>query len=159
MGENTEVGTVDVRLARVAELPAVAGLRWRWELENHPAPDIVRAEFTRRFVDWAQRNTGSHRCLVAVRDGTVIGMAWLAVTPRVPTPRSAERASGDLQSVYLVPAERADGVGARLVTTALALARDSGLERVTVHSSSRAVTVYARNGFAVSPKLLQAVLT
>lgn len=40
----------------------------------------------------------------------------------------------------------------------LELARTLGLERVTVHSSVRATSAYARQGFAVSPQLLQADL-
>ncbi|MFJ5993848.1 GNAT family N-acetyltransferase [Streptomyces sp. NPDC092370] len=35
-------------------------------------------------------------------------------------------------------------------------ARELGLERVTVHSSPRAVPAYARSGFQESPRLLQA---
>ncbi|MFJ7179584.1 hypothetical protein ACIQXA_25020 [Streptomyces massasporeus] len=34
-------------------------------------------------------------------------------------------------------------------------AHEFGLERVTVHSSPRAVTAYARGGFERSPRLLQ----
>lgn len=159
LGQNVDVNTVDIRPARSDELAAVAALRWRCELESRTAPASTREEFTRRFVEWVGRNTDSHQCLVAVRDATVIGMAWLAVTARVPMPHSPKRASGDVQSVYIVPEERANGVGGRLVTAVLALAREAGLERVTVHSSSQAVSVYARSGFAVSPKLLQATLS
>lgn len=82
-------------------------------------------------------------------------MAWLAVTRRVPHPRSLDRVSGDLQSVYVVPHERDRGVGDRLIGTVLAVARDLGLERVTVHSTERAVGAYARRGFAPSSRLLQ----
>lgn len=150
---------IEIRPAEPAELDVVAGLRWRWILEGGHQPVTGREEFVRHFVDWAAENTGSHRCMVVVRDGVVIGMAWLAVVQRVPSPRALLRASGDLQCVYVIPGERDGGVGGRLVEAVLARARDLGLERVTVHSSPRAIPAYARRGFATSPRLLHAPVT
>ncbi|WP_198958348.1 MULTISPECIES: hypothetical protein [Amycolatopsis] len=46
----------------------------------------------------------------------------------------------------------------QLIQALLGLAAGLGLERVTVHSSSRAVAAYRRHGFAASPRLLHAVL-
>jgi N-acetylglutamate synthase-like GNAT family acetyltransferase len=82
-------------------------------------------------------------------------MAWLAIVPRVPLPRAPERVSGDVQCVYVVPEERDSGIGGRLIDAVLALARDLGVERVTVHSSARAIQAYTRRGFATSSRLLQ----
>ena len=145
---------ITIRPAEPAELDFVAELRWRWILEGGHQPVTSREEFVRHFVDWAAEHTGSHRCMVVVRDGVLIGMAWLAVVQRVPTPHALRRASGDLQCVYVIPGERDGGVGGRLVEAVLARAQDLGLERVTVHSSSRAIPAYARRGFASSPRLL-----
>lgn len=150
---------VAIRPARSEEFEAVAGLRWRWEVEEGEPPTVDEERFTAHFADWARRHADSHRCTVAVRgcDATgakVIGMAWIAVLPRVPTPLSLERAGGDLQSVYLVPEERSGGIGGRMIAAALADARELGLSKVTVQSGTRALPVYARNGFAPSPKLL-----
>ncbi|WDV51641.1 GNAT family N-acetyltransferase [Streptomyces coeruleorubidus] len=95
--------------------------------------------------------------MVVVRDDdVVIGMAWLAVVQRVPTPRAPRRASGDLQCVYVVPEARDGGLGGRLIRAVLDGDRELGLERVTVHSSPRAIPAYARCGFQESPRLLQA---
>jgi GNAT superfamily N-acetyltransferase len=153
------VSAIAIRPARDEELGTVAGLRWQWALEHGRTPVTTREEFVRRFVRWARENRSSHRCLVIVRDEVVIGMAWLAVVQRVPHARALERASGDLQSVYVVPAERNTGLGGRLIDAVLELARELGLERVTVHSSDRAVPAYARRGFEGSPRLLRADLT
>jgi len=148
------VDDITIRPAEPAELDVVAGLRWRWVLENGHQPVATQEEFVRHFVNWAAENAGSHRCMVVVRDGVLIGMAWLAVVQRVPTPSALRRASGDLQCVYVIPGERDGGVGGRLVEAVLARAQDLGLERVTVHSSPRAIPAYARRGFAPSPRLL-----
>jgi GNAT superfamily N-acetyltransferase len=119
-------------------------------------PSAGQDEFVEFFVDWAARADESHHCTVARRGDAVIGMAWLAVVPRVPSPRALVRASGDVQCVYVVPAERDAGVGARMLDTVLRQAFDLGLERVTVHSSPGAITAYERAGFEVSDRLLQA---
>ncbi|MFK4269983.1 GNAT family N-acetyltransferase [Streptomyces milbemycinicus] len=108
------------------------------------------------FVTWARENKSSHRCLVLAREEAIIGMAWLATLPRVPSPRALQRASGDLQCVYVVPGERDSGLGGRLIDAVLDHARQLGLERVTVHSSPRAIPAYARHGFESSPRLLHA---
>ncbi|MET9829764.1 GNAT family N-acetyltransferase [Streptomyces sp. NPDC006385] len=53
------------------------------------------------------------------------------------------------------PETRDAGLGGRLITETLARAGELGLERVTVHSSPRAIPAYARLGFENSPRLLQ----
>lgn len=149
---------VEIRPVLTAELPQVAGLRWRSELEHTAVPAVAEAAYTREFVEWAERHADSHHFFVALRDGAIIGMACLSITARMPTPMALERACGDLQSVYLVPEERARGRGSLLVAAVLEFAADQGLDRVTVQSGTRAIPVYARNGFESSPKLLQAFL-
>ena len=147
---------VSIRSAEPGDIGAVADLRWAWLTENGDAPVVGHEEFTALFIAWAAANAGSHHCTVARRGDTVIGMAWLAVVPRVPSPRAPERASGDVQCVYVVPAERNSGIGGRILRSVLGRAGDLGLERVTVHSSPDAVTAYERAGFAASERLLQA---
>ncbi|MGX7760275.1 GNAT family N-acetyltransferase [Streptomyces angustmyceticus] len=123
--------------------------------ELYGTPDSTLDEFVSRFLAWARETESSHRCMVMVRDGLVIGMSWLAITQRVPHPSAFERISGDVQCVYVVPDERDRGPGGKLIEAVLAWARDLGLERVTVHSSDWAVSAYSRHGFEVSPRLLQ----
>lgn len=147
---------VTIRLATPAELPAVAALRWDWLLENGDTAAVTRDEFVTHFVAWAQENAATHHCLVLVRGEAVIGMAWLALVRRVPTPQSPSRRSGDVQCVYVVPGERDSGLGGRLIDAVVALGGELGLERVTVHSTFRAISAYCRHGFAASPRLLQA---
>ncbi|WP_215541260.1 GNAT family N-acetyltransferase [Amycolatopsis sp. CA-230715] len=147
-----------IRPATDADLGAAASLRWAWVLEYGVTPLIERDEFIARFTDWARQNSSSHRCIVLARGDSVVGMAWLAITPRVPTPFALERASGDVQCVYITPGERDSGHGGALIETVLELAKELELERVTVHSTERAVSAYARHGFDHSPHLLQAKL-
>ncbi|MEU3848587.1 GNAT family N-acetyltransferase [Streptomyces sp. NPDC029554] len=146
----------DIRPVRTGDLAAVAALRWEWLVENGEEAAVGREDFLRHFTAWARDNAGTRRCTVLVRDDVVIGMAWLAVVQRVPTPRAPHRASGDLQCVYVVPGARDGGPGGRLVRAVLDEARELGLERVTVHSGERAIPAYARWGFRESPRLRHA---
>jgi GNAT superfamily N-acetyltransferase len=157
--QNKRVDNITIREAKLDELRDVAGLRWDWVQEMGGEPAVgTREAFVSAFAEWASSHRSSHVCVVTLRGTTVIGMAWLAVIPRVPSPRSFERASGDLQSVYVVPRERNGKLGGRMIDAALKLAAERNLERVTVHSSARAIAAYERSGFAASPKLLVAEL-
>ena len=148
---------IAIRVAQPSDLAAVADLRWRWVAENDNGPDPVeREEFVRHFIAWAKENTSSHQCMVLVRDTTIIGMAWLAVLHRVPSPHALNRSSGDLQCVYVMPEFRDAGLGGHLIDATLTTAHELGLERVTVHSSPRAIPAYARHGFEPSARLLHA---
>ncbi|WP_328451579.1 MULTISPECIES: GNAT family N-acetyltransferase [unclassified Amycolatopsis] len=147
---------IEVRPAAAAEFEAVAGLRWRWVAERDGLPAAGRDRFVREFGAWAREHAATHRCLVVVREDEVLGMAFLAITARVPTPTAFTRAAGDVQSVYVSPEVRDSGLGGLLIHGILRLAADLGLERVTVHSSRRAVPAYERRGFAVARHLMQA---
>lgn len=147
---------VAIRPARPDEISALAELRWRWLAENRDIPVVGHDEFLRAFAEFAATNP-AQTCFVAVRGEEVIGMAWLAVVPRVPSPTKLDRWSGDLQSVYLVPQERNAGIGTRLLRAVLARADELGLDHVTVHSSAGAVTAYQRVGFGEERTYLRRV--
>ncbi len=93
----------------------------------------------------------THLPFVAEVDDDVVGMAWLAVVERVPSPERRRRHSGDVQSVYVLPQLRDRGIGGALLEAVLAEAGRLRLEHVTVHSSDRAVPLYQRGGFQPDP--------
>lgn len=144
-----------VRRATPAEYVSLAALRWMWIIEEAGGEPVgTRSAFSHDFVAWAQQNARTHHAFVAESGGELIGVAWLALAPRVPSPRAPVRSTGDVQSVYVVPAHRGAGVGARLIDSVCDAAEASGAERVTVHSSSRARSAYARAGFTVESRLM-----
>jgi len=148
------MGDIDVRPARPTEWAAVGGLRWDSVFEFGGEALDPREVFAEQFAEWASDHQDTHECFVAVADGAVIGMTWLAVIPRVPSARAFDRASGDLQCAYVAPGHRNRGIGGRLIDAVVDSARERGLERVTVHSSPRAVPVYERHGFSSEGRLL-----
>jgi GNAT superfamily N-acetyltransferase len=137
---------IEVCPARPEDWAVVGGLRWDSLQESNVEPESPRDVFAERLAAWAAAHD-SHECFVAVHDGRVLGMTWLAVVDRVPSARRFDRASGDLQCAYVVPDLRNRGIGGKLIDAILARAAELGLERVTVHSSPRAIPVYERHGF------------
>lgn len=150
---------VVVRVAGPTEIAEAARMRWTWVVdEKRGEPSGTEAEFVAGTVAWAERNAHTHTCFVAEIDDVVVGMAWMAIAPRVPSPRAFARGNADVQSVYVSPSVRGRGVGARLMRVLVDAAREAGAERVTVHSSPEAVRMYERAGFSVDPLLLDQAL-
>lgn len=142
---------MELRWARPSDAPALAQLRWDWAAESR-LPVESFSEFSLRFGQHFL--TVSADVLLAV-DDVPIGMAWLLQVPRPPDPDGQVRLGGDLQSVYVVPALRGQGIGTQLVQAVLERAWSLGMARVTVQSGRRALPVYARLGFEASEHLRQ----
>lgn len=136
-------------------MPDLARLLWL-----HAAPDEQAEQPVESFaVDlaaWWRDHEDSHLAFVARLDeAEAVGMAWLALVPRVPRPGVTTRCSADIQSVFVVPARRGGGIGSALIETASEEALRRGAGRVTVSSGRKAVPVYERLGFASSRQLLE----
>ena len=158
MGEATP--TIEIRTAREDELEHVVRLRWIWNVHDRgQQPGMTEAEYVAAAAGWARQHAASHIPVVAAAGSDIVGMAWLALAPRVPTTSSLARLSGDLQSCYVLTPYRGRGIGGRLVKTVLEAARDHGAEHVTVHTSPESIAMYARNGFEPHPRLLFADTT
>lgn len=159
MWQHGGVDDIVIRRATDDDLAAAAGLRWEWVVgDKGAAPAVERDAFVDRFVQWALASR-THICFVAVGGRAVVGMAWLALNERVPSPRALDRRNGDVQSVYVLPAFRRRGIASALLAAICETARQSGTERVTVHSSAEAVSTYERAGFESSELLRHLVLT
>lgn len=150
---------MDIALAGPEDLADLARLLWL-----HAAPDEQASQTVDSFaVDlakWLSGHGRSHHAFVARNaESGIVGMAWLALVPRVPRPGTTTRHSGDIQSVFVVPHERGKRIGAALITAATRQALKLGASRVTVQSGRKAVPLYERLGFASSPQLLQTPAT
>ncbi|THG31525.1 GNAT family N-acetyltransferase [Naasia lichenicola] len=143
-----------VRQANLADVRLAAALRWAWVMEEQAgSSSLSRDDFIAEFVDWADQHAATHQCFVAEVEGAVVGMAWLAVTDRVPSPRSLNRRTAGIQSVYVSPELRNQGIGSLLIEAVVRAAASSGAERLTVHSSPGAVSAYDRAGLKASELL------
>jgi GNAT superfamily N-acetyltransferase len=144
-----------VRTATPADISALAALRWRWALPEKTAqPDALR-DFSSALEQWMTLQRELSVCKIALLDGGLVGMAWLAVFDRVPNPDDLRRRSGDVQSVFVVPEHRGLGIGRRLIKAICDAADNLGIRKLTVDSNDQAVTFYEHIGFTRSDVLLQ----
>ena len=146
---------MDICLAGREDLPALARLVW---LDSTPEQQAAQpfASFAADLEAWWSDHDTSHLAFVARRpQSEIVGMAWLALLPRVPRPGATARLSADIQTVFVIAEQRGKGIGSALVQAASEHALRRGAVRVTVHSGRRAVPVYERLGFASSRQLLQ----
>lgn len=152
----SETTAVVIRRARDEELEPLVRLRWIWTtVDRQETPDMDEDTFVTGAAAWARAHQSTHLPFAAVTDtGEVVGMAWLALTPRVANTQGTERLSGDLQSCYVLPEYRNRGVGGRLVRAVVEAATELGAEHVTVHTTPDSPTMYSRNGFRANPRLL-----
>jgi len=146
---------MDICIADQADLGHLARLLWLNAAPDQQAKQSVDS-FAVDLDAWWTDHYDSHLAFIArLAESEVVGMAWLALVPRVPRPGVTTRRSADIQSVFVVPEQRGRRIGSALVQTASDHAFRLGASHVTVHSGRKAVPVYERLGFASSRQLLQ----
>ncbi len=143
-----------IRRATIDDGRALADLRWTWHHEGHPDATESYDDFVSNYVTWWAGAQDLHHTVVAVDDDQLVGMGFLALLVRVPDVDHPRRVDGDIQSVYVGPALRGRGIGSQLVAALTSIARESDCEKVTVSSSSRALSLYKEHGFESHEKLL-----
>ncbi len=74
---------------------------------------------------------------------------------RVPDLDDRHRLTADIQSVYVRPAWRNQGIGARLIELLVRVADARGVPCILVTASGRSIPLYTRAKFETSPLLLQ----
>lgn len=146
---------MDIGIAGQADLAHLARLLW---LNAAPEQQVKQSveSFAVDLAAWWTDHDDSHFPFIArLAESEVVGMAWLALVPRVPRPGATARRSADIQSVFVMSEHRGKRIGSALVQAASEHALRLGAARVTVHSGRKAVPVYERLGFAPSRQLLQ----
>jgi GNAT superfamily N-acetyltransferase len=96
----------------------------------------------------------THVPFLVDRDEAAVGMAWLVITERIPGPEKWRRRSGHLQSVYVRPDHRNDGLGSLMIRTLIEAAESEELSYLSVHPSPRSFPFYRRLGFSGEGDLL-----
>ena len=116
---------------------------------------LNESSFEAALSTWMVDHVSTHVPFIAYRNGAAIGMAGLALIDRVPGPEHFTRRSAYVQSVYVLPGERSEGVGTGLMNAVLDHARHLGLDYVAVHPSERAFPLYRRLGFTETDSVLE----
>lgn len=147
---------MEIALATSEDVTELAQLLWRHAAQHEQESQSVDSFAVDLGGWWTRDGRAHHAFLARSAESEAVGMAWLALVPRVPRPGTVTRYSADVQSVFVVPRERGKGVGSALITAATSHALGLGAGRITVQSGRKAVPLYERLGFASSPQLLQA---
>ncbi|MBA3367518.1 MAG: GNAT family N-acetyltransferase [Geodermatophilaceae bacterium] len=149
--------SVAVRRAGGQDVAALASLRWTWRVdEMGEQPSGTREEYLDFLGQWWATHP-DHVAVLAEQadDGDAVGMAWLAMGDRVPSPAGVRPRSAWVQSVYVRPDHRARGVGSELLALVAKIARTEKCSYLAVHPSSRSISLYKRCGYAMSEGLLE----
>ncbi|MFD2791994.1 GNAT family N-acetyltransferase [Promicromonospora vindobonensis] len=144
-----------VRTATPDDAPALAALRWRWAVPDRTPSDDEAREFAGALRRWMDERGERSVCQIAVLDGDLVGMAWLAVFERAPNPGDLVRRSGDVQSVFVLPEHQGGGIGRLLMEAICATADSLGVRKLTLDARDAAVPFYERLGFSVHNGLMQ----
>ena len=144
-----------IRAAGAQDWEHLARLRFQWRTEE----GNERGEwegFSHSFHLWYEDHRESHRAFLADLPGEPgVGMAWVAVIERVPGPSKWERLSGLVQSVYVRPVHRGQGIGEELVRAGVQWAIERGLDYLIVHPREQSRSLYERVGFAVTDRVME----
>jgi GNAT superfamily N-acetyltransferase len=112
-------------------------------------PDVTDENGYQSEIDQWWTLHPRHYAILAELGTHAVGMTWLAAVPRLPYPSGGEeRMSGDIQSVFVLPDHRSEGIATLLLTETIGLARSLDLAHLTVHSSPMAASLYRRLGFS-----------
>ncbi|WP_446666712.1 N-acetyltransferase family protein [Flexivirga sp. B27] len=142
-----------IREATDADIEGLARLLWLDTVGKIPDSGPAAA-FTSELTAWWAAHRHTHHAFIAEDGEQIVGMAWVAVVPRIPRPGDTNRLAADIQTVYVEPQHRGCGLGSALVDAAARCAERAGAIRVTVNSGHRAVPMYQRLGFASTRQLL-----
>jgi GNAT superfamily N-acetyltransferase len=131
------------------DVPELARLRWELYAEQEGVTSETPAAYRERFAGFAAGALASDawRAWVA-RDGDrPIAAMWLQTVRRVPVPGKRAGPIGYLTNVYVAPAHRNAGLGARMLDLLTGWCRDEGYSEVIVWPTPRSRTFYRRAGF------------
>ena len=147
--------SVAVRRAETADVAALASLRWTWRVEEVGEQPAGSAEqYLDSMREWWTTHPDHAAVLAEESDaGTGVGMAWLAMVDRVPSPTGVRRRSAWLRSVYVRPEFRDRGIGAKMLALVAEIARTENCAYVAVHPSPRSTSLYQRCGYTPSEGL------
>ena len=143
------------RRAGPDDVAALAHLRWEWRVGERGESGLSEVELLDAMTRWFGEHQESNLAWLAERDSKPVGMAWLAIVPRLPSPAAPVRLAGNVQSVYVKAAHRGHGLGAQLIEAIVAESRQRGLEYMYLHSSEKAVPLYRRAGFQPPRRTLE----
>jgi GNAT superfamily N-acetyltransferase len=141
---------VTIRLARRDDIEQLVEMRRDFTFEDFE-PDRAAArpayeQDCRAFLSEAIMS-GRWHIWIAEMDGRIVSHAFLALIDKVPRPIHEKARIAYLTNVYTCSDFRARGIGAQIIRSAQAAAREADVELIIVWPSDESVEFYEREGF------------
>jgi GNAT superfamily N-acetyltransferase len=151
-----ERADIHCRRATGADVEALAELRWQMSIERQHA-SVSREEYVAAFCDTVRDPLaqGTYLGWLAEAKGTPVACAVLIWWPMPPTAEELQRRRGYVSSVYTRPEYRRLGLARTLMEMLLASARDLGIRKVLLNSSTMGRQLYLNMGFETNERVLE----
>jgi GNAT superfamily N-acetyltransferase len=143
---------MEYRLAVPEDLPVLAELRWENRqvkesgLELKPVSKAEFIQVCQRFLLEAF-SSGRWYIWVAAEGNELVSHIYVQMIEKVPRPSSFQPCFGYITNVYTQPNWRGKGVGANLMESVIAWAKEEGFEMLVLWPSQESIDFYQRAGF------------
>ena len=140
---------MEYRLATVADIPALARMRWAFRAEEGELPSEDEATFVARYATFVAAGLASGAWVywVAADAGALVAQMAVCVVSGVPRPSRPSDQWGYLTDCYTRPAYRGAGIGSALLARVRTWAEGQDLELLLVWPSDASAAFYTRAGF------------
>jgi GNAT superfamily N-acetyltransferase len=147
---------VRCRQATVADVEALAELRWQMSIEYQKG-DVSREQYIATYCETVRDPLaqGTYLAWLAEADGAPVACAVLIWWPMPPNIEELHRRRGYVSSVFTHPEYRRLGLARTLMEMLLASARDLGISKVLLNSSTMGRPLYLSMGFVMNDRALE----
>jgi GNAT superfamily N-acetyltransferase len=155
--EQPGVAGDDVRLATDADWREIARLRHEW-VEENAGETLDDPDYLPAFEAWFYAERRQRLTWLGLADGKAVGMLNMLVFQRMPKPfaraQDLPMEWGYVANVFVDPAHRGSGLGARMLAACTTYADEHRFARIVLTPSERSVPLYARAGFEPATRLM-----
>ena len=150
---------VRIRVARSTDCFALAELRYQFRAEAGSATE-TKSRFVRRCASWIKKHVfaGSRlwRCWVLDDGEELVGHVCVQLFEKLPNPVKDEpELHAYVTNFYVVPKMRSQGLGKKLLETALAWCRAQGTDAIILWATPESRSLYRRCGLAEPADILE----
>jgi GNAT superfamily N-acetyltransferase len=146
-----------IRLARFSDARELAQLRYDFRSRLGEVCE-EEGEFVERCQLWMQQRLhegSAWRCWVAEAEDRLTGNLWMQMIEKIPNPVIEPEAHAYITNFYILEEARGQGLGEKLLSTALNWAQAQHVHAVILWPTARSRSLYLRHGFAVREDLLE----
>ena len=140
---------VQIRSATARDWNALAEMRYRFRAELG-SPTEPKSRFLRRCTSWMQKrfevSSSWWRCWVIDDGKQLLGHVCVQLFEKMPNPVNEPELHAYVTNFYVVPEQRGQGVGRKLLAKALAWCRAKRADAVILWASPGSRSLYRRCG-------------